>query len=237
MFEEAIFELVARERPALLVPTVPGELSSMSRFKQRLRALGVQLFLSEPAVLDLADDKYRTALQLREQRIPTPRTLLASNHHDYADMGETLGYPFLVRARMGHNNRGVTIYRRPSEARHEKRTDLVCQELLDGEECDLNLFAYPAGHVKAVAVLHRTRLQHGLWGKALDVQRIIRRDLAELGIRVARALKLEGLIHIDARRDGHGTPRVLEITACAGTNLSTTSDVLDSLLFTAFQGD
>ena len=89
-FEDAILAVVSGERPVLLVPTVSEELAVVSRFKHRLRALGVHLFISEPGVVDLANDKLDTATQLHELRIPVPRTLLLSEMQGVMEAGERL---------------------------------------------------------------------------------------------------------------------------------------------------
>jgi len=236
-FEDSILSLVSLERPVLLIPTVSEELPIVSRFRHRLRALGVHVFISEPAVVDLANDKFDTATQLKELRIPVPKTLLLSEIRSVREVGESLGYPFLVKPRVGRGGRGVVVYQQVSDAVREQRTDVVCQEFMPGEECDLNLFAYPAGHVKTIAVLQKTRMKQGIIGNALSVQRVIRRDMAELGIRVTRALKLEGPIDMDVRRDRNGVPRVLEINARVGANVLATDEILESLLIAAFEGD
>jgi carbamoyl-phosphate synthase large subunit len=236
-FTDAILSLVSRERPVLLIPTVSEELPTVSRLRHRLRALGVQVFISEPAVVDLANDKFDTVTQLKELRIPVPETLILSGRHGVTEAGESLGYPFLVKPRVGRGGRGVVVYQQASDAVLEQRTDVVCQEFMPGEECDLNLFAYPAGHVKTIAVLQKTRMKQGIVGNALSVQRVIRRDMAELGIRVTRTLKLEGPNSMKARRDRNGVPRILAIDPLVGSSMMMTEEILESLLVTTFEAD
>lgn len=236
-FEDAILTLVSREHPLLLIPTVSEELPTMSRFRHRLRALGVQVFISEPAVVDLANDTFETVSQLRELRIPVPRTLLLSELRSVTEAGESLGYPFLVKPRLGRSGQGVVVYQQASDAVREQRTDVVCQEFMPGEGCDLNLFAYPAGHVKAIAVLQTTRTRDGITRNAENIQRVVRRDMVELGIRVTRTLKLEGPVAIDMRRDRNGVPQVLGINARIGANMMGSEEILESLIMTAFEGD
>jgi len=236
-FTDAILTLISRERPVLLIPTVSEELSTVSRLRHRLRALGVQVFISEPALVDLANDKFDTVTQLKELRIPVPETLILSGRQGVTEAGESLGYPFLVKPRVGRGGRGVVVYHQASDAVHEQRSDVVYQEFMPGEECDLNLFAYPAGHVKTIAVLQKTRMKQGIVGNALSVQRVIRRDMAELGIRVTRALKLEGPNSMKARRDRNGVPRILAIDPLVGSSMMMTEEILESLLVTAFEAD
>ena len=77
----------------------------------------------------------------------------------------------------------------------------------------------------------------GLVGNALSVELVIRRDMAELGIRAARGLNLEGPIDMDIRRDRNGVAKILEINARVGANVLTADEVLESLLTTASIGD
>jgi carbamoyl-phosphate synthase large subunit len=236
-FNDAILDLIVHERPALVIPTVSEELSKMSSIRNRIRALGVHVFISEPAVVDLANDKLKTVMMLRALGIPVPRTVSVLEASAATCAGNHLGYPFLAKPRVGRGGRGVVVYQQPSDAMLEQRTDVVFQEFMPGEECDINLFAYPAGHVKAMVILQKTRMRQGIVGNALSVQRVIRRDMAELGIRATRALGLEGPIDMDVRRDCDGVARILEINARVGANVSAAIEIMESLLMTASEGN
>ena len=79
--------------------------------------------------------------------------------------------------------------------------EVVWQEFLPGEEYDLNLFVERDGSVPAAVVLRKTGLKDGLVGNALGVERVERPDVADLGVRAARSLGLEGPIDLDALCD------------------------------------
>lgn len=194
------------------------------------------MFISDPDVVDLANDKLMTATRLSTQGIPVPRTFSLSPGIDPGMVGRELGYPFIVKPRVGRGGRGVTLYQKESEAHEERRENVVCQQFMPGEECDLNMFVHPAGRVKAIVVLQKTLMKQGIVGNALSVQRVVARDMAEIGLRVARGLALEGPVDMDVRRDRNGVPSVLEINARVGANVLAASEVLESLLMTAGEG-
>ncbi len=232
-FAAALMEVLRRNEPSLLIPTVSEELPAISRSRNEIRALGVNLFISEPSAVNIANDKLVTARTLDAAGIPVPKTLAESTA---AVAGREIAYPLIVKPRVGRGGRGVAFYSYEEEARQETRSDTVWQDYMPGTEYDVNLFAYPAGFVRTLAVLEKTAMKQGRIGNALRVQRVIRRDVAELGLRVARTLSLEGPINMDIRMDREGKPRVLEINARIGANVLTTPEILETLLMTTSEG-
>jgi carbamoyl-phosphate synthase large subunit len=219
----------------LLVPTAAEELPAVSRLKRTVRELGVQMFIPDPPAIDMTNDKLGTANKLRSLGLASPLTVFRREVNSLSEAGKLLGYPLLAKPRVGHGGRGVAVFRDPEEAGHELRFDIVLQEFMPGEECGVNLFAYPAGYVRSVAVLQKMAMMEGLAGKALHVRRVIRRDVAELAIVATRKLHLEGPIDMDIRRDRDGLPRILDINARAGANILSTVEVLESMLTTAME--
>lgn len=236
-FPGAILALLVRERPVMIVPTVSEELPIMSGMKTRIHRTGVQMFISDPAAVGIANDKLLTAMKLREHGIPVPRTLSREELSDVCEAGEHLGYPCLAKPRVGRGGRGVVLFSSTSEAATERRADIILQEFMPGEECDVNLFAYPAGNVRSVAVLRKTVMEDGIIGNAMAVERVCQADMVEIALRVSATLALEGPIDLDVRRDGAGVPRVLEINARVGANVLAAEEILESLLTTASEGD
>ena len=229
LFMNAILELLDREKPSLLVPTVSEELPSIARSREEIRCLGTDVFISNPEVVDILNDKYLTARTLGGLGIPVPRTLLPSDVISLEEAGIHLGYPFLAKPRVGRGGRGVEVYCTPEEASHEQRKDIVFQEFLPGEEYDVNVFAFPAGHTKSIGVLRKTKMKQGYIGNALSVSRVIARDAAEIAISAVHLLGAEGPIDIDMRRDAYGTPHIIEINARVGANILSVSEVLTEL--------
>jgi carbamoylphosphate synthase large subunit len=232
-FLDEILQCLDGERPFLMIPTGTEDLRAASMVRNTMHEKGVRVFVSEIAMIDLTEDKLRTAMLLRTLGIPAPRTISLVESGVAASAGGHLGYPLLAKPRYRTAGRGVMVYRDPLETEKEQRMDVVFQEFMPGEECEINLFAYPAGFVQSVVVLQRTMIKNGMVRNPRGVRRVIRRDMAELGIRTVRALGLEGPICIDARRDVHGAPRILGIKVGIGENITSASEIMESLLTAA----
>lgn len=228
-FDAVILELMRREQPDLFIPTVSEELPRVARIKEQILLCGTKLFISSPSAVDVANDKYDTAVYLRNSSLAAPRTVLPADVRDVAEIGALFGYPFLAKPRIGRGGRGVTIIRCEEEARKELRRDIVFQEFMPGEEYDVNLFAYPAGHTTSVAVLLKTELKNGIVGNAMSVRRIVERNVASLAIATVRKLQLEGPIDMDIRKDHLGDPRILEINARVGANVLSACEILEEM--------
>ncbi|HEX9658057.1 MAG TPA: ATP-grasp domain-containing protein [Bacteroidota bacterium] len=232
-FGTAMIELLRHTRPFLVIPTVSEELPPTSRIRNRILNVGARVFISDPVAVDIANDKLITMTELGRCGIPIPQT---ASGVDAKTAGKKLGYPLLVKPRVSRGGRGVLLYQEESEVTQERRTDVVWQEFMPGEEYDLNLFAYPVGQVRSLVVLQKTLMKQGIVGNALSVQRVDCSDVAELGYRVAKILGLEGPIDMDIRRDRNGVPKLLEINARLGANVLAASEILESLLITAEEG-
>ncbi|MDH3252189.1 MAG: ATP-grasp domain-containing protein [Ignavibacteria bacterium] len=228
-FGRALLELISREAPSVLLPTVSEELPFVARLRREVNKHEVRLFISDPGVVDIANDKYYTAMRLRALGIPTPATLIPAQVQSTAEVASILGYPFIVKPRIGRGGRGVRIYYNCDEAMAETRRDVVFQEFISGVEYDVNLFAFPAGYTRAVVVLLKTAMKEGTVGNAVSVQRVGCPDVAEVAIAAARTLRLEGPVDMDIRRDMDGLPRILEINGRVGANVLAAAEVLEEL--------
>jgi carbamoylphosphate synthase large subunit len=235
-FSPALMEILRLERPLLFVPTVTEELPQAARLKEKIGALGIRMFSSDPYAVDIANDKYLTACALRDSNIPAPRTLTDEDVIDAAGAGEVLGYPFVAKPRRGRGGRGVVVHFSRSDAARESRGGIVYQEFLSGEEYDVNMFSYPGGNPSVVRVLLKTSLREGIVGNALTVRPVERSDIAEIAEEASRSLRLEGPVDMDIRRNSVGEPKIIEINARVGANVLKAGGILDAMLEHSMKG-
>jgi len=226
-FVPALLEIATREMASLVVSTVTEELPVVARMRGALRERGVALCISEPAGVDVANDKLRTAEELDRAGVAVPITFAAGTAH--RDLADALGFPLLSKPRFGRGGRGVVVHLAAGDLACASPEEVVWQEFLPGEEYDLNLFVERDGSVPAAIVLRKTGLKDGLVGNALGVERVEHPDVAELGVRAARSLGLEGPIDMDIRLGTDGSPAVLEVNARLGANVLSAREVLDAL--------
>lgn len=226
-FLPALLDATTRENAALVISTVTEELPLVARMRSALRERGVSLSISEPPAVDVANDKLRTAEELDRAGVAVPVTFAGATPHD--EVADALGFPLLSKPRFGRGGRGVVVHHRARDLALAGAEEVVWQQFLPGEEYDLNLFVERDGSVPAAVVLRKTGLKEGLVGNALGVERVDRPDVADLGVRAARSLGLEGPIDLDIRLGADGEPAVLEVNARLGANVLSASEVLDAL--------
>lgn len=226
-FPAALLEVAAGEGASLVVPTVTEELPLVARMRPALRARGIAACVSDPPGVEVANDKLRTALELRRRGVAVPATLAGATPRE--ELATALGFPLLSKPRFGRGGRGVRVHRGADDLEPAGPEEVVWQEFLPGEEYDLNLFLEADGRATCAVVLRKTGLREGLVGNALGVERVERPDVVELGLRAARALHLEGPLDLDIRLGNDGAPAVLEVNARIGANVLSAREVLDAL--------
>lgn len=226
-FVPALLEVARAERAALVVPTVTEELPLVARARAALRELGAALCVSAPPGVDIANDKLRTAEELRRAGVAVPVTFAGPT--PASRVLSSLGLPLLSKPRFGRGGRGVLVHRQAADLSRVGAEEVVWQEFLPGAEFDLNLFVERDGSVPAAVVLRKTGLKEGLVGNALGTERVERPDLAELGMRAARALGLEGPLDMDVRLSEDGRPAILEVNARLGANVPAAPEVLEAM--------
>ena len=226
-FTQAILDIISKFRPALFIPTVTEELVIVARLKEKIKGLQCEMFISTPDAVEIANDKLKTAIFMKDKGIPVPVTFDSTTPRDL--ILKTLGLPLLAKPCFGRGGRGVVLYRTPAEFYSEQRKDIIFQEFIPGEEFDVNIFMEKSKVLSAKA-LKKTVLKDGIIGNALEVQRVENKDVIDLSKKAAGLLGMEGPLDFDIRFRKDGTPVLLEINARVGGNVLYAREVLDSLI-------
>ncbi len=226
-FELSLLDLVARERPTLLVPTVTEELPIVARLREALASRGCAVAISRPPAVDIVNDKLATADELGRLGIPVPVTIPGPAAH--ADLVARLGLPYLSKPRFGRGGRGVALHEAPAQGDGAGPGGIVYQEFIPGEEYDGNLYVARGGEVRAAVVLRKTSLKEGRVGNALGTERAEHPGVHDLCLRVARVLELTGPLDMDVRLRSDGSPVLLEVNARIGANVLSAPEVMEAL--------
>lgn len=226
-FPAALVDLAVAERATLVVPTVSEELPVVARLRPLLRERHIAVAISDPAGVDVANDKLLTAQALTGAGVATPATCPGSL--SAVEAARLLTLPMLSKPRVGRGGRGVLVHRTLADLERVGAGEVVWQAFLPGEEFDVNLYVERDGRVPAAVVLRKTGLKEGEVGNATGVERVDRPDVAALAAAAARVLRLEGPLDVDVRFGLDGRPAVLEINARLGANVLTAREVLDAL--------
>jgi carbamoylphosphate synthase large subunit len=227
-FLPALAEIAAQEGADLVIPTVTEELPVVAGGWRKLSRIPVVI----PPFhgVEIANDKYLTALALQAAGVPAPRFVLPSQVHSPSDVSRLVGWPCLSKPRVSRGGREVTVHALEDWPRVSSLSDrYILQEFAPGADYAPNLFASPDAESKVV-VLEKTGLKEGLVGNATSVRRVEAPDVARVALGAAQAAGLCGPLDIDVRRRSDGAPVVLEINARFGANIRYAPEILDRML-------
>lgn len=212
-YVQAIEDILEREKPdAVLVGTdVELAIFAANRADWEKR-FDTHILVSNPEVVEIADDKYATAQFLKRNGLSYPQSAMADDRDELEQLVADVGFPLIVKPRRGARAVGVSqVHDRDDlEQTISGRTDLVVQQMAGSDDQE-----YTAGvlffdnEVKASIVLRRD-LRDG------NTYRAYADDYPECHAYVhamAKALKPYGPANFQFRIDKQGVPRLFEINA------------------------
>ena len=196
-YVDAIASICRDAAVEVIFPIVDPELLALAEHWQRFAELGVSVIVSDASVVRRCNDKFATFQFMREHRIPTPETWLASEIEDPA----ALPYPIFVKPRHGVSSIDAFAVQSQSEfeAARQRIPDLIAQELLVGDEFTIDVLCDFAG--RAIASTPRLRIQTkaGICTKGRTMHD---ESLCAWGVRIAEALGIRGPANIQCKRNG-----------------------------------
>ena len=210
-FLPRIMEICRQEKCVLIFPGIEPELPVLAEAAEQLRAAGVTAVVSSPRVVEIADDKLRTARFLAENGFTAPLTL------PLAEACGSMPLPLVLKPRKGGaRSKGVYVVRTPEELRFRcatvDPTNYVAQEYLGGDEFTCGTINFQ-GRCHGVIAMRRT-LRDGDTYKAFVEPHC---EIGEHVRAVAEKLAPFGPCNFQLRMK-QGRPCIFEINArCSGT--------------------
>jgi carbamoyl-phosphate synthase large subunit len=212
-YEAAIERILDQEKPDAVLVGTDVELSIFARkradWEQRF---GTHILVSNNHVVEIADDKYATALFLEQHGLSNPKSVRAEDPDALQQLIVEVGFPLIVKPRRGARAVGVSKVENIAEleATIADRTDLVVQQMAGEDDQE-----YTAGviffddEVKASIVLRRDLRDGNTYraysGDYPDYQKYVHQ--------IAHALKPYGPANFQFRVNKAGVPRLFEINA------------------------
>ncbi len=213
---KVLLQICTQQECKLLFPGLDTELSVLSKNVELFKKVGTMVVVSNPKVIEIADNKFLTYKELFRNNIPVPKTFILS---DYLSNTRDIKFPAVIKPLInGSRSFGVsTIYSlRELEWLISKKDfiteDYVIQEMLEGDE-------YTCGTVN---------MDGKCWG-VIVMKRILRngdtykcfthynKDIENTVFKIMDVLKPFGACNVQLRLQ-NGIPIVFEINArCSGT--------------------
>lgn len=202
------------------------ELPILSENKARFEALGVKVIVSEPEVIDIAFDKYKTAQWVGSLGLNAPKTYVTlASAKEALDKGD-IAFPLFMKPRWGSGSIGLETIDDMEELdiyyhllmKKIKKTILatasvgdeyiMIQEKLTGKEFGLDVMNDLQGNNVAVSVKQKLAMRAGETDKAITVDLP---EVREMGATIGRNLKHIGNLDVDIMQRANGDYCVLEL--------------------------
>lgn len=202
------------------------ELPILAENKKRFNDIGVRVIVSDPQVIDICFDKYKTAQWARSLGLDTPKTYVRLNDVKRALEKGEVSFPLFMKPRWGSGSIGLETIDDMEELdiyyhllmKKIKKTILatasvgdeyiMIQEKLTGKEFGLDVMNDLEGNNVAVSVKQKLAMRAGETDKAITVDLPVVR---EIGRKIGRNLKHIGNLDVDIMQRSNGDYCVLEL--------------------------
>ena len=198
----------------------------MAEQKERFEALGVKVIVSDPRVIDIAFDKYKTAQWVESLGLNAPKTYIRLADAKTAIETGKVCFPLFLKPRWGSGSIGLETVEDLEELeeiyeqlfKKIKKTILatasvgdeyiMIQEKLTGKEYGLDVMNDLEGNFMAVSVKQKLAMRAGETDKAITVDLP---EVREIGATIGRNLKHIGNLDVDVMQRANGDYCVLEL--------------------------
>lgn len=202
------------------------ELPILAANKALFEAEGVKVVVSDPEVIDIAFDKYKTAQWVELLGLKSPKTFVRIEDAKHALQSGELAFPLFMKPRWGSGSIGLESIADMEELdiyyhllmKKIKKTILatasvgdeyiMIQEKLTGNEYGLDVMNDLLGHNVGVSVKQKLAMRAGETDKAITVDSA---ELRKIGETIGTALKHIGNLDVDIMQNAKGEYCVLEL--------------------------
>lgn len=202
------------------------ELPILAENKARFEAIGVKVVVSDPKVIDIAFDKYKTAQWVESLGLTAPKTYVRLEDCKKALAAGEIAFPLFMKPRWGSGSIGLESIADMEELdiyygllmKKIKKTILatasvgdeyiMIQEKLTGNEFGLDIMNDLSGKNVGVSVKQKLAMRSGETDKAVTVDLP---GVREMGRKLGEALGHIGNLDVDIMQRADGAYCVLEL--------------------------
>ena len=202
------------------------ELPILAENKARFEELGVKVIVSDPKVIDIAFDKYKTAQWVESLGLTAPKTYIRLEDAKKALANGEIEFPLFMKPRWGSGSIGLESIADMEELdiyynllmKKIKKTILatasvgdeyiMIQEKLTGNEYGLDIMNDLNGKNVGVSVKQKLAMRAGETDKAITVDLP---EVREMGRKIGEALEHIGNLDVDIMQRADGAYCVLEL--------------------------
>lgn len=228
-----ILDLCIKEKVGLVVSLFDIDLTYLSSFHDKFREAGIHLVVSDPWVIETANDKWKTSKFFEKNNILTPKTFLNIEDVYCALNLGVINYPLIIKPRWGMGS--LSVFRADNKdeltffyhyatskikesylnilSQSDIESSVIVQEFISGKEYGLDVFNDLDGeHIQTVCK-HKISMRSGETDVAEIVDNV---KLRYIGHKLACLFKHRGNIDVDILEADNGNFYVLEFNARFG---------------------
>ncbi len=202
------------------------ELPVLAANKARFKEIGVTVIVSDPGVIDICFDKYKTAQFVESLGLRSPKTYIRLEDAKRALQNGEVSFPLFLKPRWGSGSIGLETVEDMDELeiyyhlllKKIKKTILatasvgeeyiMIQEKLTGKEYGLDVMNDLDGRHRAVSVKQKLSMRAGETDKAVTVDLPV---VSGIGKTLGENLKHIGNLDVDVMQRSNGDYCVLEL--------------------------
>lgn len=209
----ALVEAITEARLDVLLMGTDAELEKVAANRAEIEnSTGAKILISSPFVIELGDDKYKTAKFFEDAGCPSTSSVLPTSDAVVQSLIDKVGFPLIVKPRNGARSHGV-VKVQSLEQLNEVVADTkgpVVQECVGEDDAEYTASGLCfGGECKAVIVMRR-ELKDGNTYRAF----VVRDEYLEKTVREwTELVNPEGPINFQFRLDKRGVPKVFEINS------------------------
>lgn len=210
---DRLVEICKKEDCQALFPGTDAELASLAVSRDRFISEGIIPVVSSEQIIEIADDKLKTAEFLKRNKFPYIKTCRLVNYNSRSG----LSFPLILKPQKGgRRSVGVfTAYNSKEIREYKSKVDLnnyIVQEQVSGDEYTCGTVSFDNGCVGVI--LMKRILRCGDTYKAFVVEN---RKLSDYIRKVVNVLRPFGALNVQFRLRS-GVPYIFEFNArCSGT--------------------
>lgn len=213
-----ILEICKEQKIDVLISLNDLELPILAEHKDEFEIIGVKVIVSDPVVIDICFDKYKTAQFIESLGLKTLKTYINYDEAVAAINSGELKFPLIIKPRWGSGSIGLEFVDDLEELEIVYKLDckkvmksvlatastddnfLLIQEVIKGPEYGLDIVNDLKGEYRGVSVKQKLAMRSGETDKAITVDNA---KIRELGAAIGIALKHIGNLDCDVlERDG-----------------------------------
>ena len=225
-YVDITLEICKEQKIDALISLNDLELPILAENKSRFQEIGVRVIVSDPQVIDICFDKFKTAKWTEQIGLNAPKTYVRLEDAKHALAAGEISFPLFMKPRWGSGSIGLETIDDMEELeiyyhllmKKIKKTILatasvgdeyiMIQEKLTGKEFGLDVMNDLDGNNVGVSVKQKLAMRAGETDKAITVDIP---EVREMGERIGRNLKHIGNLDVDIMQRANGDYCVLEL--------------------------